>query len=69
MGNSQRYEFTPEQETEIGRLVVDHWGGHITQTGFNDREIPYIYFQMSPDGEVKGFNVYPDGTSMVIRGG
>lgn len=61
MGNSRRYEFTPEQQAAIGQLVVDKWGGHITQTGVGV-DAAYIYFQMTPNGRIYGYDVYPDGT-------
>ena len=62
MGNSKRYEFTPEQQAAIGQLVVDKWGGNITQSGIGINAIPYIAFQMTPNGRVYFYDIYPDGT-------
>lgn len=67
MGDSERYEFTPEQESEIARIVVDYWGGHF-QCGFGDEGLPYISLRLSPDTPVKTFDIDTDGTSMMRRG-
>lgn len=56
------YEFTDKQEEAIGQLVVDYWGGHIVQTGFDESNVPYMYFQMAPNTPTNGFNISPDGT-------
>lgn len=61
MGIREIKEFTKEQTTAIGQLVVDHWGANI-QTGYDDElEEVYIYFKMGLNHRVKGYTVAADG--------
>lgn len=71
MADSERYEFTPEQEAEIGRLVIDRWGDNF-QTGFDEitdtfdkgTGYPMLYSQSGPTHPVRRTVIAPDGTTV-----
>jgi hypothetical protein len=60
MAESQKYEFTPEQETAIGQLVVENYKAHFQISIIGG--VPVLYFSFKPDNRISSYCVHPDGT-------